>query len=78
MKKLLAFLLALTGFAVYSCNTSKEVPVNPGNPDPPVCYYGTRVSVFEAKPVADENLSAYLSEQMAKEADIVTDNSEGR
>jgi hypothetical protein len=58
MKKLLAFLLALTGFAFVSCNDDFETD------------YGIRVATYEEKTTVDDNCSAITSEQAMDELDF--------
>ena len=61
MKKLLALLLALLGFAAISCDRNEDYQ----------CYYGTRVATFEEKEMTDDYLSEMPSEQAMQEADFV-------
>ena len=58
MKKLLAFLLALTGFAFVSCNNDIETE------------YGIRVATYEEKAALDDNCSAITPEQAMEELEL--------
>ena len=61
MKKLLALLLALLGFAATSCDRNEDYQ----------CYYGTRVATFEEKETTDDYLSELPSGQAMRDADFV-------
>ena len=58
MKKLLAFLLALTGFAFVSCNNDIETE------------YGIRVATYDEKTAVDDNCPAITPEQAMEEVDF--------
>ena len=58
MKKLLAFLLALTGFAFVSCNNDIETE------------YGIRVATYDEKTAVDDNCSAITPEQAMEELEL--------
>ncbi len=61
MRKLLALLLALLGFAAISCDRNEDYQ----------CYYGTRVATFEEKEKTDDYLSEMPSGQAMRDADFV-------
>ncbi|MBO7494565.1 MAG: hypothetical protein J6T87_10525 [Bacteroidales bacterium] len=61
MKKLLALLLALLGFASTSCDRNEDYQ----------CYYGTRVATFEEKETTDDYLSEMPSGQAMRDVDFV-------
>ena len=61
MKKSLALLLALLGFAATSCDRGGDYQT----------YYGTRVATFEEKEMTDEYLSEMPSEQAMRDEDFV-------
>lgn len=61
MKKLLALLLALLGFAATSCNRGGDIQTE----------YGIPVATFEEKEMTDDYLSEMPSEQAMQEADFV-------
>lgn len=61
MKKLLALLLALLGFAATSCDRGGDIQTE----------YGIRVATFEEKEMTDDYLSEMPSEQAMQEADFV-------
>ena len=61
MRKLLALLLALLGFAAISCDRNEDFQ----------CDYGTRVATFEEKETTDDYLSEMPSGQAMRNADFV-------
>lgn len=67
MKKLLALLLALTGFGLAACDRNED----PGNEEPGEwqTYYGPRVAVYQGNGAESLEAAAAYSREVTEETD---------